>query len=333
MLMKESVNCLYKVAVFLLPLFLFACEERFRMDLSGDAANGIAFNGIITNSTPPYFFQLTKPASFSMERYTYGGIEDAEIVITDVTAGIEDTLQYLPPDFSQGGIVYSFYNYAAKKNDRTSINSMYENQCRGVYVTTKIYGIEGHTYALDINYNGVHHTAQETMVPKTLITDLKGIEVDLGEKGKRWAPCISFLNRQDEENYYLFFTEHYSTNVIPLSNLNSLFLGGDTWRYSILSDEHLPENVIDYIIDDGEDTFGRPPGSNYPSGSDSLFVCLQSISKPCYDIFDQMIKQIRYDGGTYSPTPTSIPGNISGNVWGCFRVSAATEKGLSVGRQ
>lgn len=33
---------------------------------------------------------------------------------------------------------------------------------------------------------------------------------------------------------------------------------------------------------------------------------MQSISENCYQVFDQMIKQIRSDGGTFSPRPTSV---------------------------
>nr|WP_186973903.1 hypothetical protein [Bacteroides intestinalis] len=45
-----------------------------------------------------------------------------------------------------------------------------------------------------------------------------------------------------------------------------------------------------------------------------------------------MLKQLRTDGGAYTPTPTSITGNISGGVYGCFRVSAVSEKGILKGK-
>ena len=43
-------------------------------------------------------------------------------------------------------------------------------------------------------------------------------------------------------------------------------------------------------------------------------------------------EQLRTDGGAYTPTPTSITGNISGGVYGCFRVSAVSEKGILKGK-
>ena len=137
-------------------------------------ANGIVFRGLISSGPPPYFFQLTKPATMSAEKYYYEGIEDAEIVIEDVTAGIKDTLQLLIPQEEEGSsyVELHYYNYRTQKMEYEPLgNGRYRG--RGVYITTKIYGIEGHTYTLDIYYKGEHHTATETMIPKTEITDLK----------------------------------------------------------------------------------------------------------------------------------------------------------------
>lgn len=51
------------------------------------------------------------------------------------------------------------------------------------------------------------------------------------------------------------------------------------------------------------------------------------------EIYDKAIGQLRTDGGAYTPTPTSVESNISGNVWGIFRVSAYSEKGMFVDRR
>lgn len=52
---------------------------------------------------------------------------------------------------------------------------------------------------------------------------------------------------------------------------------------------------------------------------------MQSISENCYQVFDQMIKQIRSDGGTFSSRPTSVKSNIDNGAYGIFRVSAISE--------
>ena len=50
-------------------------------------------------------------------------------------------------------------------------------------------------------------------------------------------------------------------------------------------------------------------------------------------LLEKAIGQLRTDGGAYTPTPTSVESNISGNVWGIFRVSAYSEKGMFVDRR
>ncbi len=308
---------------------LTACEERFEVNVPNEVAEGIVFLGAISNEAPPYFVRLTKPASLSAPRLEYEGIDDALVVITDVTEGIKDTLQCIKPSEEERSLTFLYYNYHLKKEEENWIHKPSKVVPQGVYVTTKLYGKEGHTYRLDITYKGIQHTAEETMRPQVPITDLKVIKVDLGEKGYSHAPCISFRNPPEEENYYMFEVYRHGLNTHSLTNLLSLYHYPENWAFSILSDEHLEENVVDYIVSDGENSNGRPPGSFYPTG-DYLYVFIQAISKEYYDFSDKIIKQFRNDGGAFSPRPTDIKGNISGNVWGYFRVVSQTVKGTKL---
>lgn len=317
---KENVSFL----LIIICCLLTACEEPYTIDtpLPIDA---LVFDGVITNERPPYFFHLTKPSN-KWETEVYEGIEDATIVITDMTIGIKDTLALCATD-RNGDLFY--YDYHVKRKVSEKIYSSWAGMSDGIYVTTKIYGIEGHEYVLDILHQGKHYTARETMVPKTKITSIKTKNISFidSDFGFRQAPLISFTNRQGEENYYLFLIRDYSTNTFPIASIYSLLStrsSAQGWPYSILSDEHLEEEVKDYLISAGEAFDLREPGLEYPSG-DSVWVCMQSISKACYDSYDAMIKQIRSDGGVYSLRPTSVKGNISGGVYGLFRVSAFSE--------
>ena len=318
----------------LLGLFMSGCEKVFDVDLSGYVSDAIVFEGTVTNERPPYFFHLTKPAAITGgDYYNYEGIDDAVIVITDVTEGIRDTLQYVKPRF-ENHVYYDYYNYDKRRKEEASVNGIYRNSAGGLYVTTKLYGIEGHSYSLDIYYNGKHFESDvQKMEPALIITDLKVTKVDLGEKGETFAPCISFINPPGE-NYYLFSFYPWSSTHFTFSKPNTLFDANSNWRYSILSDEHLQGNVVDFAVDDGENAFGYPNGWGYDHSSDSVYVWAQTISKSCYDVFDQMLKQFRTDGGAYTPSPSSITGNIRGGaVYGCFRVSAVSEKGIYVGER
>ena len=316
-----------------LSLLLSACEEEFEISIPDSVLDGIVFNGVITNENPPYFFLLRKPAVMSAGDNVYEGIEDALIIVTDVTEGIRDTMQVLYPYGDYGGIFYDFYDYYQKKNTREGVNPGYiEDSCRGMYVTTKIYGIEGHSYQLEIYYNGKHYESDvQKMEPSLVITDLKLKYFDFNEKGGRWAPCISFTNPPGIDNYYLFRLYSYTRRFFSFSRPVSLMEENSFWEYSILSDEYLEENVKDFLIDDGENPLGYPPGWDYPVG-DSVYVWSQTISKSCYNVFDQMIRQFRTDGGAYTPAPTSVVGNISNGAFGCFRVSAISDKGIPIER-
>lgn len=330
-MMKHLCITLLVVLSFLLS----ACEEEFDITIPDSMLDGIVFDGVITNENPPYFFLLRKPALISAEDEVYEGIEDALMIVTDVTEGIRDTMQVLHPYGDYGGIFYDFYDYYQKKNTRESVNSGYiENSCRGMYVTTKIYGIEGHSYKLEIYHDGKYYESDiQKMEPALTITDMKLKYFDFNEKGGRWAPCISFTNPLGVDNYYLFQLDSNSSSYFTFSRPQSLLGFVDSfWQYSILSDEYLEENVKDFLIDDGENPLGFPPGWDYPMG-DSVYVWSQTISKSCYNILDQMIRQFRTDGGAYTPAPTSVTSNISGGAYGCFRVSALSEKGIATGER
>lgn len=313
--------------LFSLYLLLFmsiclcsSCEEEFKID-SRELSDAIAFDGVITNEPPPYFFRLTHVAPLGDNG---DGVVDAQIVITDHTAGVKDTLQLLTPKiWDEFNVALTYYNYQSKKKDVLYVGR--DTNADGIYVTTKIYGVENHRYTLDILYRGEHHTAEETMVPKTPITAMTVKEVDLGEKGKKWAPCINFVNRPGEENYYLLRVYPYSAKVLRVSNYSHFYYGWHYWMYSILSDEYLEENVEDFVVSEGEQNYGAP-GISYPQNADSIFVCMQSISKACYDCYGEMIEQLRTDGGAYTPRPVTVRSNISGGVLGLFRVSAISER-------
>ncbi|WP_455586096.1 DUF4249 family protein [Bacteroides sp.] len=314
---------------------LCACEEEVDLRLDEGMLHGIVFDGCITNLSPPYFFRLTYPSHLQKTEWPqeihYEGVVDAEIVITDVTAGVKDTLiqPVCKPRGTDGLEYVSYYDYYRQKK---VMEVLYSGNGKGVYITTKIYGIEGHTYILDIKYKDEHYVSQEVMIPGTPITDLKKLEVDLGVKGKAWAPCISFVNRPEEDNYYLLVYSGRSIRGSQYVSLDQITQSAPGWSFSILSDEYLDENVTDFLVAEGDEGPNYlPPGSDYYS-ADSLYVYMMSISKACYDIYDQMIRQLRSDGGAYTPRPVNIESNISGDIWGCFRVSAVTEKGISTPR-
>ena len=89
---------------------------------------------------------------------------------------------------------------------------------------------------------------------------------------------------------------------------------------------------MDLLVSDGEGVRNIAPGSHYPVIGDSVFITMETISKACYDIYDKLLSNFG-QMEVHIPTPTNVKSNISGNVWGLFRVSAYSEKGMFVDRR
>lgn len=316
-------------ACFFLSLYLTGCEEIIDMDVTDSLPDAIVFEGVVTNEAEPYCFRLTRPLSLSeSDEVPYQGIDDARMVLTDVTEGVKDTL--VPVSHYRDGwnrIYFHYHNYFTQTNDTLWVHDNKLDTQTGLYVTTRIRGTEGHSYVLDIDCDGKHYRSDvQKMEPALVINDITYQMVDLGVKGESPAPCISFTNPAGP-NYYLFTHDPYS---VRQPSLYRLLDSKKFWTYSIVKDDYLEEEVKDFIIADGENAYGYGPGWNY-FASDSIFIKAQTISKSCYDIYHQMIEQLRTNGGAYTPAPGNIRSNISGgNVYGCFRVSAVSEKGVAM---
>lgn len=111
----QCFNHSIRLVVLFFCLLFLSCEEAFDVDMPDNLANGIVFQGVISNDSPPYFFQLTKPAAISAATRYYEGIEDALIVIEDVTAGIKDTLTLIVPQTGEySGTYFYYYNPLAE---------------------------------------------------------------------------------------------------------------------------------------------------------------------------------------------------------------------------
>lgn len=321
--MKQRITCL---TLFWLLFLCTACEEPLDVGISVPE-DSIVFDGVITDEDPPYYFLLSKPLSTLCypENLSYERIDDAEIVITDLTTGVTDVLQNAKLTYYQD---FQYYDYYRNKDVTIYMKWFPGITPGGLYVTNKIYGVENHVYELRIRYKGKEYTARERMAPKTPIDKIVMKRIDIGEGETNEAPCISFHNPPEEHNYYLLKTANFSSKSLRIASVYNLYNGttnSSGWPYSILDDEHLTENVTDYVVSAGEQfILPNRPGFGYPI-SDSIWVQMHSISESCYRVFDQMIKQIRSDGGTFSPRPTSVKSNISNGAYGIFRVSAVSE--------
>ena len=141
-----------------------------------------------------------------------------------------------------------------------------------------------------------------------------------------FCPLINFKNIPEVENFYLFtYSSHQRKK--PIEGL--LASEWRVWPIAILDDKRLPTDVVSFNLNDGEAVKGSEENINFIfSERDSNFVYMYSISESCYLFYEQLLLQIRYDGGAFMPSPSSAKGNISNGALGQFRVNAVSSKGF-----
>lgn len=177
----------------------------------------LSSKGLLRTSVHLIFFILQDLLPVSAGDYNYAGIEDAVIIITDITEGIRDTLQYVPPRFEGYDVYYNYYNYDTKRKEEVSVLS--RSAVYGMYVTTKLYGIVGHSYSLDFYCDGKHFESEaQKMEQPLIITDLKVKKVDLGEKEKLMHLVLASLIRRER----IIICFHFILGRIPTLHLRAL---------------------------------------------------------------------------------------------------------------
>ncbi len=127
----------------------------------------------------------------------------------------------------------------------------------------------------------------------------------LGATGKDgyYIPHIWFKDNPATKDYYLFSTTG----------------SGGVWARAVLSDENIRTNIV------GLDVFkGKSPDwwmIGYPSAGSFYKITMNSVTKEIFDYYKALISQFRNDGGVYTPSPASLPSNISNEALGYFRAS------------
>lgn len=296
-----------KHVLFLLLFLLSGCVEQIDLYENEQHDYKIVLDGTLSNEAPPYYFRLTKTAPFTAKRND--GIIDALVVISD-SKGVRDTLKSIENvDWVEEPGFEGFW---------------------GIYESTKIQGREGETYHLQIDYDQRRYEATETM---PLATQLDSVSFDkkylASKKEYVFCPLVDFHNAPKRKDYYLFtYTNSYKDYYFKDQIANE---SSRIWPFSILKDDFLPENVTAFNLNDGEAPLGSEEGLFfYFSERDSSTILLFTLPESCYLFYEDLIKQCRYDGGAFTPAPTSARGNISNGALGLFKVAAIDTKRVTI---
>lgn len=178
--MTKQFNNIFTVAIALLfSSLFFSCEEPITID-TGDLAERVVIEGLITNEQNHYI-KLTRTRSF----YGSGPADQIQNAIVSVKDDLGNTFQFAHnPD-----------------NDPTKIGFYYP--------VVSFQGQIGATYSLDIEVDGDRYNASEKMLPVTSIDSLV-VTVDEDEKndpeeeGSFYEILFYAQEPQDRKDQYLF---------------------------------------------------------------------------------------------------------------------------------
>lgn len=241
----------------LCTLFLFAsCEKEIDVNLNSTNKK-LVVEAVVTNNLGPHTVLLSETADFSSTT-EFNGVKNALVIISD-DLGTIDTLQ------------------------QTEV---------GVYKTSKISGIPGHKYYLQISYNDINYTSSSTMPELIEMDSLKISEEEiLGKKRVTIVPTIS--DPQYSQNYYRF---KLYQNFKPIT---SIFAGNDQYFNGISRDFNLsPGNFEEAVIKKG----------------DTFQLELMCIDESVYNYFFTLEQTL--DGN--SASPANPKSNIQGGCLGYF---------------
>ena len=223
-------------------------------------------------------------------------------MLTDLNCGVIDTLSFCPDS------VWEHY----RNGDSSFVRNFHEKH----FVTSKIIGVPEHTYRLRVEWQGNVYTSECTM-PKEVeidtITRFRDADKFNDGADAGYIPYLWFHDDPTTPNYYVVENPMY---------------GGGIWGINIMSDEMFStDNIcgVDAYTGEAVDGYSRNTvvsGTHISKDWGYDQIRLYSVTKEVYEYYSSLIKQIRYDGGVYTPSPASAPTNIKGGALGVFNAAS-----------
>ncbi|MDN5211333.1 DUF4249 family protein [Fulvivirgaceae bacterium BMA12] len=319
-MMKLKINRVCIPAIILISVAFSGCLEEVADDVFASGPV-LAINGLITNEAGPYYVRITKSNStltdfnqFDIngsstltskeDRIVHEPVTDAIVIITD-SEGNLDTMTLSPLQ----------YNNAAQA-DTWGEFGFYET-------TTDMLGKPGNTYVLTVLYEGKEYTAVSTMPAVPPVIDKVDFDMKIltsGQPEPYPVPVISFDEPQDEVNFYRFAYWGGSNGTLYTESFNLLALIFDD--VIILDDEFLGARVeslsLDAALVEGQ---GLDPFLG-----DSTAIYNYALEENIFDYYEDLQRQIRSDGGAFSPAPASPRSNFSNGALGIWQASAVSRR-------
>lgn len=241
-----------------------SCTKVIDIDLNKSNPQYI-IEGEVTNAVAVQTVHITRSVNFS-EDNNYPAVTNAVVIISDDAGNLDTLIQNEP----------------------------------GYYKTTKIAGIPGRTYKMEVSVDGQRFIASSKMPESVLIDTLRMEERPSFGKNIK-APTVTFHDLVGTGHYYYFmvYRNHH--------RIKTLYIDDDQASDGAIINRFLPDADSSYNI------------------GDKVCVDLQSITKEVYEYYFSLQQTI----GQSSATPANPVTNISGsNVLGYFSAHTADRRKL-----
>lgn len=251
---KESIG--FKALWVMMTFSFTSCVETVQLDLRSVEPQ-LVIEGKITDSDTDNEVKLTFTQDFQ-EPNDFPPITSASVMVTDLTTGESEQLTQT---FS------------------------------GVYSIQQLKGKVGHTYKMEVKYNGTTYEATSTIPNKVPFEELKYQEVSRFQTNIRMVAVYD--DPKDATNYYRWAT-----------------IGTDGIRsraYFVRSDAFNNGNRIEQVIDSGMDI----------ELGDKITIEMQCIDKATFEYFLTLGKQ-QGQGLNSGSSGVNPPTNITGGALGYF---------------
>lgn len=254
-------NTIYNWSLSLVILLFFgSCEKVIPIKLD-NSDKQIVIEGEITIKKEPYFVRISSTKNFD-ENNDFPGRTDALVIITDLSTGKAEKLVHT---------------------------------CSGVYQTSTLQGVAGHTYQLDVTVDGKNYKAQSTIPMKVVKIDklsIRSFELDTDKK----FIVPEFTDPKGEVNFYRL-----------RQWINGVLVKGSWARNDEAADGRVFDTPFYY---DTSDEAGNP----LIKDGDEVTVELQCVDKGVYDYFRTLSETIEQEAAA----PANPLSNISGGALGYF---------------
>ncbi|MFC2123412.1 DUF4249 domain-containing protein [Bacteroidota bacterium] len=196
-----------------------------------------------------------------------------------------------------------------------------ESDSAGIYLSNEIFeGVPGRAYTLNIDVDGQHFTAKdslrsiqeiETLLWRFSLQKLRwedGID-DPADQGYLYEVLLTTTEPQETKDYYLF--KVYRNDTLQTADGQSIYYADDA--------------VVGEKIEDF-------PGPAYYRYLDTAIFEVYSMTPEAFKFWNDMQANIANDGGMFSSVPANAHSNIQGDrVLGFFQVSSVVADSLVVG--